>query len=98
MPRVADREMDSTQAVAPKPEKKPYVYIHPEISVYNEDFVKRFITPNLHDLSTPEKCRAASTEVAEQLYHFPLFTEEFCKLLIEECENCGKVRYSSSLP
>jgi len=34
--------------------------------------------------------KAAVNEVAEQLYHFELYTEDYCKLLIEECEHANK--------
>lgn len=70
---------------------KTYEPLHPEIFKYDEEFVKRFVDPKLHDLSSIEKVKAAVDEVAEQLYLFQLYTEEYCKLLIEECEHAQKV-------
>lgn len=68
-----------------------YVPLHPEIFKYDEEFVKRFIPSPLHDLSSVDKVKAAVKEVAEQLYLFQLYTEEYCQFLIEECENAKKV-------
>eukprot|EP01127_Copromyxa_protea_P004626 TRINITY_DN14477_c0_g1_i1.p1 TRINITY_DN14477_c0_g1~~TRINITY_DN14477_c0_g1_i1.p1 ORF type:complete len:247 (-),score=37.97 TRINITY_DN14477_c0_g1_i1:49-738(-) len=70
--------------------KSTYVPLHPEIFTYDEEFVQRFISPKLHNLTSIEKVKAAVEEVAEQLYHFVLYTEEYCQFLIEECEHAQK--------
>jgi hypothetical protein len=71
--------------------KREYVPLHPEIFTYDAEFVKRFVHPTLHDLSSVEKVKAAVNEVAEQLYLFRLYNEEYCQFLIEECEHAKEV-------
>lgn len=73
-----------------KQEKKPYVPLHPEIFKYDEAFVNRFIDEGVRDIKNNPNPKSAAKEVAEQLYFFKLFTPEFCQLLIEEAEHCGK--------
>mmetsp|Transcript_8359 Transcript_8359/g.21087 ORF Transcript_8359/g.21087 Transcript_8359/m.21087 type:complete len:227 (+) Transcript_8359:25-705(+) len=70
-------------------EKTPYTPLHPEIFKYDAEFVQRFICEGVR-APTRENAKSCVKEVAEQLYQFRLFTEEFCKLLIEEAEHCGK--------
>lgn len=52
-----------------------YTPLHPEIFRYDADFAARFLAVS------------EVTELAEQVYLFQLFTPEFCRLLIEECEH-----------
>lgn len=92
-PFFGSRELKSTTMA----EEKTYVPLHPEIFKYDEEFVKRFVDAKLHDLSSIEKVKAAVNEVAEQLYHFRLYTEDYCQLLIEECEHAQKVCVSAVL-
>lgn len=54
-----------------------YQPLHPELFRYDEAFVRRFIA-----VSEPR-------ELAEQIHLFQLFTPEFCRLIIEECEHHG---------
>lgn len=59
-----------------------YVRLHPEIFEYSERWVDPLLVEG--DLSR------VLDEQAEQLYMFKLFSEEFCRLLIEEAEHCGR--------
>jgi hypothetical protein len=54
--------------------------------LYGPGFVERYIAP---PLARPrrEDARALVTEIGEQVYLFPLFTEEFCARLLEEAES-----------
>src|SRR5262249_53607452 len=67
---------------------EPYRPLHPEIFRYDDEFVARFIAPEVAAPNTADVKRFAR-EVAEQVYLFPLFTAEFCGLLIEEAEHHG---------
>jgi len=64
-----------------------YKALHPEIFTYNQEFIDRFLDPKVGRNEDP---KTIVTEVAEQLYHFQLFTPEFCRLLIEETEHANK--------
>ncbi|KAL6076598.1 Procollagen-lysine,2-oxoglutarate 5-dioxygenase 1 [Balamuthia mandrillaris] len=71
-----------------------YKPLHAELFSYDDAFVERFIgegVRRVHQL-TPEQINELPCikEVAEQIYFFQLFTEEFCRLLVEEAEHCGK--------
>jgi hypothetical protein len=65
---------------------------HPELFAYNEAFVQRFIDPSMHHNAQKERpaLLSAVREIAEQLYHFQLFTPAFCQCLIDEAEHHGK--------
>jgi hypothetical protein len=65
-----------------------YKPLHPELFTYNDEFVQRFVHEDVRN--SREDPHNNIKEVAEQLYFFRLFTEEFCKLLIEEAENCNR--------
>jgi len=62
-----------------------YVPLHPEIFEYNP----RFIDPLLvaETAKVPVDVKKIVKEPAEQIYHFQLFTAEFCRLLLDECEH-----------
>jgi hypothetical protein len=88
------KQSGSTSAPPPKtkvyknsnPNYKP---LHPEIFEYNP----KFIDPALLKETEGGKAKDARkfvTEKVEQIYYFQLFTPEFCQLLIEEAEHCGK--------
>lgn len=66
----------------------PYRPAHPEILRYDDVFVGRFLD---HAIADPRAidARKVTRELGEQIYHFRLFTPEFCELLIDECERCG---------
>ncbi len=68
-----------------------YEPLHPELFRYDGRFVDRFLDRSVRHL-TAEGARAAAREIAEQVYQVQLFTPEFCRLLIEECEHCGAWR------
>jgi S-adenosylmethionine decarboxylase len=51
--------------------------LHPELFRFDATFAERFLAPG------------EPRELAEQVYELPLFTPEFCRLLIEECEHRG---------
>jgi hypothetical protein len=75
--------------MAPPPEiVAPYQPLHPEIFRYDADFVERFIAAELKEPRSAN-VRQIVREAAEQVYLFPLFTPEFCRLLIEEAEHRG---------
>ena len=63
-----------------------YQPLHPALFRYDDDFVARFITPEVAFPHTG-RWRKATREIAEQVYLFQLFQPEFCRLLIEECEH-----------
>lgn len=60
-----------------------YTPLHPSIFSYNPEHLGAKLVAG----GPPS---AIVEEKAEQLYMFELFTPEYCKLLIEEAEHCGK--------
>eukprot|EP01102_Stenamoeba_stenopodia_P016407 TRINITY_DN5737_c0_g1_i1.p1 TRINITY_DN5737_c0_g1~~TRINITY_DN5737_c0_g1_i1.p1 ORF type:complete len:234 (-),score=74.59 TRINITY_DN5737_c0_g1_i1:69-770(-) len=77
-------------------DKTPVDYkpLHPEIFKYDQEFVDRFLAPAVRNVKEHKgniaEIKKVVNEVAEQLYQFDLFTEEFTKFLIEEAEHSGK--------
>lgn len=61
-----------------------YRPLHPQIFRYDP----AFLDPALVRGDPAEVLR----EDAEQIYNLRLFTEDYCRLLIEEAENCGRWR------
>jgi hypothetical protein len=62
-----------------------YVPRHEAIFRYDP----RFIGPAL---AAGGDVQGIVEEKAEQIYMFQLFTPEYCRMLIEECEHCGRWR------
>ena len=69
---------------APETTDDRYRPLHPEIFRYDP----AFLDPVLLRGDPAEVLR----EEAEQIYHLQLFTEEYCRLLVEEAEHCGQWR------
>ena len=68
-----------------------YSPCHPGLFAYNDAFIQRFIDPSMHHNAQKERpaLLAAVQEIAEQLYHFQLFTPAFCQCLIDEAQHHG---------
>jgi len=62
--------------------QRSYTPRHPEIFEYNPKFIDPLLLEG--------DIKKIITEPIEQIYHFKLFTEEYCMLLIDEAEHCGK--------
>ena len=73
---------------------KDYEPLHPDLYEYYDNksiWLKAFFHPTFYNflfmngelpISEPKECT--------DMYEFPMFTELFCKMLIEECEHFGK--------
>ena len=58
--------------------------LHKELYHYNPEHLAPWLRDPKQDFANFVK------EEVEQIYRFNLFTPEYCKLLIEEAEHCGK--------
>ncbi|KAL6076597.1 Procollagen-lysine,2-oxoglutarate 5-dioxygenase 1 [Balamuthia mandrillaris] len=69
-----------------------YKPLHPELFQYDPKFIDPTLVEATASLKEGQKLdpTKVTREPVEQIYHFQLFTEEFCRLLIEEAEHCGK--------
>jgi len=68
--------LDKEKETSPR---RVYEPLHPEIFQYNPKFIDPLLVEG--------DVKKIITEPIEQIYHFRLFTPEYCKLLIEEAEN-----------
>lgn len=70
------------------PELRPALLppLRPELFRYDDTFVARFVPPRLA-APRAEQALELVSELAEQVYEFPLLTPDFCSLLIEEVEH-----------
>src|SRR5947208_17131263 len=68
-----------------------YTHLHPELAIYDDAFIQRFIDPSMHNNTRKERAALLATvkEIAEQVYQFQLFTPTFCQCLIAEAEHDG---------
>ena len=69
--------------------EEPYRPLHPQIFHYDP----AFLDPLLVRGDPAEVLR----EDAEQIYNLRLFTEDYCRLLVEEAEHCGRWRTAGSI-
>merc|ERR1712070_147222 len=83
--QIDDRARRYLEIIARPTANQPllkYYALHPDL--FKLDNATQ-VHPNLYDANGNFKV----TEVAEQVYMFSLFTEEFVRKLIEECEHAG---------
>jgi len=85
-------------ATAPAPAKTERKYknsnpnykpLHTELFEYNSKFIDPALVAETEGAKA-KNARKFVEEPVEQIYKFQLFTPEFCRLLIEETEHCGK--------
>lgn len=71
-----------------------YKPLHPELFVYDQNYIDKFLAPGVRKIEEQRgniaEIKKIANEVAEQLYQLDLFTEEYCRLLIDEAEHSGK--------
>ena len=74
--------------------EKGYKPKHPILFDYHNysedkkvDFLKKYIHPDMYWAEKKEEWNYILKEPIWEVYQFPLFTKEFCKMLVEELEN-----------